>query len=102
MPRTVVAGTAIAAEHEHIHVLANTAGLVSCSPTCCWTACGPPPHRRPHLVWLATAPEALLPGAHVASRSPFTATTRSTYPTRAQRLWQSSLTAVASPTAEIQ
>ncbi|WP_067691146.1 SDR family NAD(P)-dependent oxidoreductase [Actinoplanes awajinensis] len=45
------------------------------------------------LVWLATAPESLLPGAYVANRSPFTATTRSTSPARAQRLWQSSLAA---------
>lgn len=54
------------------------------------------------LVWLATAPEALVPGTYFAGRAPFTATPRSTSPARARRLWQSSLTAVALPTAEIQ
>jgi NAD(P)-dependent dehydrogenase (short-subunit alcohol dehydrogenase family) len=46
------------------------------------------------LVWLATAPEALLPGGYFASRAPFTATGRSTDPARARRLWQASLALV--------
>ena len=46
------------------------------------------------LVWLATDPQALVPGGYFAWRAPFTATGRSTNPVRAQRLWRSSLTAV--------
>jgi NAD(P)-dependent dehydrogenase (short-subunit alcohol dehydrogenase family) len=46
------------------------------------------------LVWLATAPDALVPGGYFAWRAPFTATGRSTDPDRARRLWQSSLAAV--------
>jgi NAD(P)-dependent dehydrogenase (short-subunit alcohol dehydrogenase family) len=47
------------------------------------------------LVWLATDPEALVPGGYFTRRAPFTATGRSTNPTRAQRLWKSSLAAVS-------
>ena len=47
------------------------------------------------LVWLATHPEALVPGGYFAWRAPFTATGRSTDPARARRLWQSSLAAVS-------
>jgi NAD(P)-dependent dehydrogenase (short-subunit alcohol dehydrogenase family) len=46
------------------------------------------------LVWLATAPDALVPGGYFAWRAPFPATPRSASPARARRLWQSSLTAV--------
>jgi NAD(P)-dependent dehydrogenase (short-subunit alcohol dehydrogenase family) len=46
------------------------------------------------LVWLATDPDALVPGGYFASRAPFAATGRSTNPDRARRLWQSSLAAV--------
>jgi hypothetical protein len=46
------------------------------------------------LVWLATDPDALVPGGYFAWRAPFTATGRSTAPDRAHRLWQSSLAAV--------
>jgi len=46
------------------------------------------------LVWLATDPDALIPGGYFARRAPLPATGRSTNPARAQRLWQSSLAAV--------
>ncbi len=46
------------------------------------------------LTWLATDPAALVPGGYFAWRAPFRATPRSTSPTRAARLWQSSLAAV--------
>jgi NAD(P)-dependent dehydrogenase (short-subunit alcohol dehydrogenase family) len=46
------------------------------------------------LVWLATDPDALLPGGYFARRRPFAATGRSTDPDRARRLWESSLGAV--------
>ncbi|WP_239118334.1 SDR family NAD(P)-dependent oxidoreductase [Paractinoplanes ferrugineus] len=46
------------------------------------------------LVWLATAPEALIPGGYFAWRAPFKATPRSTSKARAERLWNSSLSAV--------
>jgi len=46
------------------------------------------------LVWLASAPDALVPGGYFADRAPFTATRRSTSPARAKRLWESSLAAV--------
>ncbi|GIF22438.1 hypothetical protein Ate02nite_51680 [Paractinoplanes tereljensis] len=46
------------------------------------------------LLWLATAPDALLPGGYFAGRTPFAATKRSKDPARARRLWQSSLAAV--------
>ena len=49
------------------------------------------------LVWLATDPGALVPGGYFAWRAPFAATGRSTDPGRAQRLWESSLAAVATP-----
>ena len=46
------------------------------------------------LVWLATDPDALVPGGYFAWRAPFPATGRSTSPARARRLWESSLIAV--------
>jgi NAD(P)-dependent dehydrogenase (short-subunit alcohol dehydrogenase family) len=46
------------------------------------------------LVWLATDPEAPIPGGYFAGRAPFPATGRSTSPARARRLWQASLKAV--------
>jgi NAD(P)-dependent dehydrogenase (short-subunit alcohol dehydrogenase family) len=46
------------------------------------------------LVWLASAPEALVPGGYFAFRAPFVASRRATDPDRAARLWQASLTAV--------
>jgi NAD(P)-dependent dehydrogenase (short-subunit alcohol dehydrogenase family) len=46
------------------------------------------------LTWLATADEALVPGAYYFWREPFAATPRSTNPDRAARLWRSSLVAV--------
>jgi NAD(P)-dependent dehydrogenase (short-subunit alcohol dehydrogenase family) len=46
------------------------------------------------LVWLATAPEAPVPGGYFAGRAPLTATGRSTSPARAHRLWEASLEAV--------
>ncbi|GAB2604825.1 hypothetical protein Aab01nite_78590 [Paractinoplanes abujensis] len=46
------------------------------------------------LVWLATDPEALVPGGYFASRSRFRATPRSTSWSRAVRLWAASLAAV--------
>jgi NAD(P)-dependent dehydrogenase (short-subunit alcohol dehydrogenase family) len=51
------------------------------------------------MVWLATDPAALLPGAHLAFRQPFGATGRSTDPDRARRLWDASLRAVGLPAA---
>jgi NAD(P)-dependent dehydrogenase (short-subunit alcohol dehydrogenase family) len=49
------------------------------------------------LVWLATDPQAALPGGYFAFRRPFGATGRSTDPDRARRLWEASLTAVGLP-----
>lgn len=46
------------------------------------------------LVWLGTAPEALVPGGYFAFRAPFAATPRATDPERAARLWSASLAAV--------
>jgi NAD(P)-dependent dehydrogenase (short-subunit alcohol dehydrogenase family) len=51
------------------------------------------------LVWLATEPEALLPGSYLAFRRPFGASGRSTDPHRARRLWDASLAAVGLPAA---
>ncbi|MCY1143032.1 SDR family NAD(P)-dependent oxidoreductase [Actinoplanes sp. Pm04-4] len=49
------------------------------------------------LLWLATDPAGLAPGGYFAWRAPFRATPRSTDPSRAARLWRSSLTAVGLP-----
>ncbi|WP_250030999.1 SDR family NAD(P)-dependent oxidoreductase [Paractinoplanes maris] len=49
------------------------------------------------LLWLATSPTPPHPGGYYAWRAPFRATPRSTSPSRAARLWQSSLTAVGLP-----
>ena len=46
------------------------------------------------LVWLATDPAGLVPGGHYAWRRPFGASSRSTNPDRARRLWEASRTAV--------
>jgi NAD(P)-dependent dehydrogenase (short-subunit alcohol dehydrogenase family) len=57
----------------------------------------PPAVAADTLVWLATAPEALVPGGYFAFRQPFVATPRATRPDRAARLWRSSLAAVGLP-----
>jgi NAD(P)-dependent dehydrogenase (short-subunit alcohol dehydrogenase family) len=46
------------------------------------------------LIWLASDPEALVPGGYFAFRSPFVATPRSSDPARAERLWTASAAAV--------
>jgi NAD(P)-dependent dehydrogenase (short-subunit alcohol dehydrogenase family) len=51
------------------------------------------------LVWLATEPDALLPGSYLASRRPLAASRRATDPHRARRLWDASLDAVGLPAA---
>ena len=51
------------------------------------------------LVWLATEPDALLPGGYLAFRRPFGASGRATDPHRARRLWDASLEAVGLPAA---
>ena len=51
------------------------------------------------LVWLATDPDALLPGSYLAFRRPFAASGRATDPHRARRLWDASLHAVGLPAA---
>jgi len=49
------------------------------------------------LTWLATAPEALVPGEYFFMRAPFAATPWATDPGRAGRLWRASLAAVGLP-----
>ncbi|GAA3236701.1 SDR family NAD(P)-dependent oxidoreductase [Dactylosporangium siamense] len=57
------------------------------------------PHRATDtLLWLADAPaHDLSPGGYYFLRQPFAATPRATSPHRAERLWQSSLTATGDP-----